>query len=188
MQVIFFFSLLIFSVNQSTWDIPCTSSGIIPNNMACNGGSGSSTGAFINGTPSQLIHTDKQTQCLNPDPGTMNPPQTLTGSTGRFNGVNGAGPVVKTETSFGSDVGFGFGDPSFLEPCPSMGDASGGSFSSSDLTGQPLADPILDIDSSFGFLSQIPRNFSFSDLTEDFSQSAGMFLYLFFWLFSIFII
>jgi hypothetical protein len=188
MQLILFLIFLFFSVNQSTWDLPCTSSGMIPNNMICNGGSGSSTGALINGTPTQLIHTDKQAQCLN-HPGTMNPPQTLTGSTGQFNGgVNGAGPVVKTESSFGSDVGFGFGDPSFLEPCPSMGDASGGSFSSSDLTGQPLADPILDIDSSFGFLSQIPRNFSFSDLTEDFSQSAGIFLYLFCGFFPILII
>lgn len=169
-----------FSVNQHNWDLPCATAGMIANSMICNGGSGSSTGALMNGTSSQLIHTDKQVQCLNPNPGSMNPPQNLTASTGQFNGgVNGAGPVVKTETSFGSDVGFGFGDPSFLEPCPSMGDASGGSFSSSELTGQPLADSILDIDSSFGFLSQIPRNFSFSDLTEDFSQSAGMSLTFF---------
>ncbi|KAF3330148.1 hypothetical protein FCM35_KLT05479 [Carex littledalei] len=162
-------------LNQNSWDMPCGTTGMIPNDMICNGSSGSSTGMLINGTPSQLIHTDKQVQCLNPNPGSMNLPQTLTGSTGRFNGggVNGAAPVVKTESSFGSDVGFGFGDPGFLEPCPSMGDASGGSFSSSELTGQPLADPILDIDSSFGFLSQIPRNFSFSDLTEDFSHNGN---------------
>ncbi|KAJ4760644.1 histidine-tRNA ligase [Rhynchospora pubera] len=160
------------TLNQNTWDMPCATTGRIPNNMMCNGGSGSSAGALINGTHSQLIHTDRQVQCINPNPGSMNPPQTLSGSTGRFNGVvNGAAPVIKTESSFG-DVGFGFNDPGFLEPCPSMGDASGGSFSSSELTGQALADPILDIDSSFGFLSQIPRNFSFSDLTEDFSQSA----------------
>ncbi|KAJ3705416.1 hypothetical protein LUZ61_009121 [Rhynchospora tenuis] len=165
------------ALNQNTWDMPCATTGTIPNNMMCNGSSGSSTGALINGTHSQLIHTHKQVQCINPN-GSMNPPQTLSGSTGRFNGaVNGAAPVIKTESSFG-DVGFGFNDPGFLESCPSMGDASGGSFSSSELTGQPLADPtpladpILDIDSSFGFLSQIPRNFSFSDLTEDFSQSA----------------
>lgn len=153
------------TLNQNTWDLPCATTGMIPNDMICNGSSSSSTGMLINGTPSQLIHTDNS--------GSMNPPQTLTGSTGRFNGsVNGAAPVVKTESSFGSDVSFGFGDAGFLEPCPSMGDASGGSFSSSELTGQPLADPILDIDSSFGFLSQIPRSFSFSDLTEDFSHSA----------------
>ena len=57
---------------------------------------------------------------------------------------------------------------------PIIGDASGGSFSSSELNGQPLNDSILDIESSFGFFSQISQNFSFSDLTEGFNQSAEM--------------
>ncbi|KAL6629801.1 hypothetical protein ACP70R_029566 [Stipagrostis hirtigluma subsp. patula] len=88
---------------------------------------------------------------------------------GQFNGHNGT--TIKTESSYSSNSDFGFANENvFLEQ--SVGDVSGGSFSSSELNGQPLSDPIMDMDSSsYGFLSQIPRNFSFSDLTEDFSQS-----------------
>jgi hypothetical protein len=93
---------------------------------------------------------------------------------GQFNGHNGA--TIKTESGYSSNSDFGFGNENvFLEQ--SVGDVSGGSFSSSELNGPQLGDPIMEMDSSsYGFLSQIPRNFSFSDLTEDFSQSAGTFV------------
>jgi len=89
---------------------------------------------------------------------------------GQFNGHNGT--TIKTEAGYSSNSDFAFGNENvFLEQ--SVGDVSGGSFSSSELNGPQLGDPILDVEPpSFGFLSQIPRNFSFSDLTEDFSQSA----------------
>uniref|UniRef100_A0A0D9WTX0 DYW domain-containing protein n=1 Tax=Leersia perrieri TaxID=77586 RepID=A0A0D9WTX0_9ORYZ len=83
------------------------------------------------------------------------------------------GTTIKTEPGYSSNGNFGFCGNAFLESCQSIGDASGGSFSSSELNGQPLDDSILDIESSsFGFLGQFPRNFVFSDLPEDFSQSA----------------
>uniref|UniRef100_A0A453SNA2 Angiotensin-converting enzyme 2 n=1 Tax=Aegilops tauschii subsp. strangulata TaxID=200361 RepID=A0A453SNA2_AEGTS len=82
------------------------------------------------------------------------------------------GTTIKTESSYSSNADFAFCGNAFLESCQSIGDASGGSFSSSDLNGQPLNDALLDMESSsFGFLSQIPRNFSFSDLTEGFNQN-----------------
>jgi uncharacterized protein (TIGR01589 family) len=53
-----------------------------------------------------------------------------------------------------------------------VGDASIASFSN-DSSNQSLNDPVVDADAStFGFLGQIPRNFSLSDLTADFSQSS----------------
>ncbi|KAK4746200.1 hypothetical protein SAY87_012512 [Trapa incisa] len=49
------------------------------------------------------------------------------------------------------------------------------SFKSAESSSQPLNEPLLDGDtSSFGFLGQIPRNFSLSDLTADFSQSSDI--------------
>ncbi|XP_076958220.1 uncharacterized protein LOC143633889 [Bidens hawaiensis] len=48
-------------------------------------------------------------------------------------------------------------------------------FIDGDLNPKPVNDPIVEPDSSsFGFLSQIPRNFSFSDLTADFSISSDI--------------
>ncbi|CAA7033968.1 unnamed protein product [Microthlaspi erraticum] len=53
-----------------------------------------------------------------------------------------------------------------------VGDASIASFSN-DSSNQSLNDPVVDAGAStFGFLGQIPRNFSLSDLTADFSQSS----------------
>uniref|UniRef100_A0A1J3FMA8 Uncharacterized protein n=2 Tax=Noccaea caerulescens TaxID=107243 RepID=A0A1J3FMA8_NOCCA len=53
-----------------------------------------------------------------------------------------------------------------------VGDVSIASFSN-DSSNQSLNDPVVDADAStFGFLGQIPRNFSLSDLTADFSQSS----------------
>ncbi|XP_076939576.1 uncharacterized protein LOC143608414 [Bidens hawaiensis] len=49
------------------------------------------------------------------------------------------------------------------------------SFIGEYLNAKPVNDPIVEPDSSsFGFLSQIPRNFSFSDLTADFSISSDI--------------
>ncbi|XP_051208660.1 uncharacterized protein [Lolium perenne] len=82
------------------------------------------------------------------------------------------GTTIKTESGYSTNADFGFCGNVFLESCQSIGDASGGSFSSSELNGQPLNDSIIDMESSsFGFLGQIPRNFSFSDLTEGFNQN-----------------
>ncbi|XP_044956148.1 uncharacterized protein LOC123407144 isoform X3 [Hordeum vulgare subsp. vulgare] len=87
-------------------------------------------------------------------------------------GADNNGTTIKTESSYSSNADFAFCGNAFLESCQSIGDASGGSFSSSELNGQPLNDALLDMESSsFGFLSQIPRNFSFSDLTEGFNQN-----------------
>ncbi|KAK1603055.1 hypothetical protein QYE76_037691 [Lolium multiflorum] len=82
------------------------------------------------------------------------------------------GTTIKTESGYSTNADFTFCGNAFLESCQSIGDASGGSFSSSELNGQPLNDSIIDMESSsFGFLGQIPRNFSFSDLTEGFNQN-----------------
>ncbi|KAK4769116.1 hypothetical protein SAY86_027266 [Trapa natans] len=91
-----------------------------------------------------------------------------------MHGVNGE--IIKTETDYSGASLYMFGAESHvLEARSTIGDASGASFSSVESTSQPLNEPLLDADtSSFGFLGQIPRNFSLSDLTADFSQSSDI--------------
>lgn len=75
-------------------------------------------------------------------------------------GVNGG--IIKNETGYSGASPYMFGAESNVLEAP-VGSTS-----------QPLNEPLLDADnSSFGFLGQIPRNFSLSDLTADFSQSSG---------------
>ena len=158
-------------MNQNVPFLPDTiPSTAMQDNLLHNRGSSS----IVNGAPSndQFIYAGKVVHGL---PGGMDASSSLlaahNSTVGQFNGHNGT--TIKTESGYSSNSDFGFGNENvFLEQ--SVGDVSGGSFSSSELNGQPLGDPILDMDSSsYGFLSQIPRNFSFSDLTEDFSHSAG---------------
>ncbi|XP_062234165.1 uncharacterized protein LOC133931329 [Phragmites australis] len=135
---------------------------------------GSSSG-IINGTPSgdQLIYSGKDMHGLHIGTDASNT-QLVQNATAVMFGVDN-GTTVKTESAYSSNADFAFCGNTYLESCQSIGDASGGSFSSSELNGQRPNDSILDIESSsFGFLSQIPQNFIFSDLAEDFSQSADI--------------
>ncbi|XP_020692126.2 uncharacterized protein LOC110106536 [Dendrobium catenatum] len=89
---------------------------------------------------------------------------------GRNHMMNGT--TIKTEPSYTTNSEFAFTGSSFLETQPTL-DPLGASFSGPELTAQALNEPLQDIDSSpYGFLSHIPRNFSFSDLTDGFAQSA----------------
>lgn len=142
----------------------------MPNGVMRSGGSS----GVVNGTPSsdQLIYAGKDIHGLHSG---MDASTSLLSAQNASAVLFGAdnGTTIKTESGYSSNADFAFCGNAFLESCQSIGDASGGSFSSSELNGQPLNDSILDIESSsFGFLSQMTRNFSFSDLTEDFSQSA----------------
>jgi hypothetical protein len=66
------------------------------------------------------------------------------------------------------------GERNALEGHSAVGDTSIPNFSN-ESNNQPLSDPLLEAEAStFGFLGQIPRNFSLSDLTADFSQSSGL--------------
>ncbi|KAG8058063.1 hypothetical protein GUJ93_ZPchr0002g24745 [Zizania palustris] len=159
------------TLNQNACFLPDTTANTAMPDILLHNGSSS---GIVNGTPSgdQFIYASKVVHGL---PSSMDASARLlaehNSTLGRFNGDNGT--AIKTESNYSNNSDFAFcNENTFLEPCVSIGDASGGSFSSSELNGQPLGDPILDMDSSsFGFLSQIPRNFSFSDLTEDFSRA-----------------
>ncbi|KAF8677081.1 hypothetical protein HU200_046542 [Digitaria exilis] len=157
------------TLNQNVPFLPDTiPSTAMQDSLLHNGGSSGINGATSN---DQFTYTGKVVHGL---PSSMDASSSLlaaqNSTVGQFNGHNGT--AIKAEAGYSSNSDFGFGNENvFLEQ--SVGDVSGGSFSSSELNGQQLGDPILDMDSSsYGFLSQIPRNFSFSDLTEDFSQSA----------------
>lgn len=71
---------------------------------------------------------------------------------------------------------FLFGSESnVLEIRPAITDASISSFSSVESNSHSLNETVLDAaDTSFGFLGQIPRNFSLSDLTADFANSSDI--------------
>uniref|UniRef100_A0ACD6AGF6 Uncharacterized protein n=1 Tax=Avena sativa TaxID=4498 RepID=A0ACD6AGF6_AVESA len=141
----------------------------MPNGVMPNG----SSGGLVNGTPpsDQLMYGGKNIH---------GPHNGMNASTNVLPAQNASallfgadnGTTIKTESGYSTNADFAFCGNAFLESCQSIGDASAGSFSSSELNGQPLNDSILDMESSsFGFLSQIPRNFSFSDLTEGFNQN-----------------
>lgn len=104
---------------------------------------------------------------------------------GLIQGVNGV--MIKQEGGYSGNSAYIFGaDGNVLETRPSIADASVASFSSVESTSQSLNEPLLDADSStFGFLGQIPRNFSLSDLTADFSQSSGLYLSATFFLYNL---
>ncbi|KAM0930562.1 hypothetical protein ACQ4PT_000879 [Festuca glaucescens] len=158
------------TMNQNTCFLADSTSTAMSDSFLLNGNSG----GMINDAPAtdQFIYAGKVVHGL---PSGMDASASLlsahSSTVGQFNGGNGT--TIKAESSFSSNPEFAFcNDSAFLEPCQSMGDASGGSFSSSELNGHPISEPIPDMDtSSYGFLGQIPRNFNFSDLTEDFIHS-----------------
>ena len=108
---------------------------------------------------------------------------TQSSNMGLMQGMNGGmiksevGGTIKSEVGYSNSSPYMFGvDNNVLEGRPNIGDASVAPFSSVDSNSQALNESLLDSDtSSFGFLGQIPRNFSLSDLTADFSQSSGTF-------------
>ncbi|XP_006288158.2 uncharacterized protein LOC17882699 [Capsella rubella] len=78
--------------------------------------------------------------------------------------------MIKSETVYSNCAPYIYGG----EARSTVGEAPIASFSN-DSSSQSLNDPLVDADAStFGFLGQIPRNFSLSDLTTDFSQSSDI--------------
>lgn len=86
------------------------------------------------------------------------------------------GGMIKSEAGYGGSSQYMFGNGgNGLETRPVIGDPPVSSFSSVESNSHPMNDPLLDAESnSFGFLGQIPRNFSLSDLTADFSNSSDI--------------
>lgn len=89
-------------------------------------------------------------------------------------GINGG--IIKSEVGYSGSLPYTFvADNSVMEAQPNIGDASVAPFSSVESSSQSLNEPLLDAEnSSYGFLGNIPRNFSLSDLSVGgFSQSSG---------------
>ncbi|XP_009420777.2 uncharacterized protein LOC104000451 [Musa acuminata AAA Group] len=140
--------------------------------MLCAGGF---TSALVNGGPSghgNYLGNDSAILAgsMNASTSMLSTPNT---NMGRIPGMNGM--IVKSEPNYPNNSEFPFSnDNSMLEAHQPIGDTSAGSFGSSELSGQPLQDNLLDIDtSSLGF-GQIPRNFSFSDLADDFTHCSDI--------------
>ncbi|XP_020548752.1 uncharacterized protein LOC105159892 isoform X2 [Sesamum indicum] len=95
-------------------------------------------------------------------------------NTGIMQGLNGG--MIKTEGAYAGDSAVMFcGENNLLEPRNAIGEASISPFSGGESSSQVLNENILEPETnSFGFLGQIPRNFSLSDLTADFSNSTDI--------------
>ncbi|XP_059646151.1 uncharacterized protein LOC132290933 isoform X2 [Cornus florida] len=133
--------------------------------------------AFSNGGPS--LHSCIQTAVDLPTHARridVSPNMLLAQSSnvGIVQGANGG--LIKSESGYAGSSPFMFGaDSNVLEMRPAIGDASVSSFNNGESNSQPMNETVLDADaSSFGFLGQIPRNFSLSDLTADFSNSSDI--------------
>ncbi|XP_042000169.1 uncharacterized protein LOC121749654 [Salvia splendens] len=94
---------------------------------------------------------------------------TQNSSSGIVQGMNNV--MIKSEGGFAGDSHFMFGtENNLVQPRNTIGEVPISPFTSGDPN-----KPMLDQDtSSFGFLGQIPRNFSLSDLTADFSNSTDI--------------
>lgn len=162
------------SLKQNPCFLPETAPGsVIPDGIIHNGNSS----GVINGTPSgeQLLNAGKELHGLPSGIDASTSLQSDQNANAVLFGVdNGTSATIKTESGYSTNADFPFCGSTFLDSCQSIGDASGGgSYSSSELNGQQLNDSILDMESSsFSFLNQIPQSFIFSDLADDFSQSA----------------
>ncbi|XP_042500862.1 uncharacterized protein LOC122078795 [Macadamia integrifolia] len=89
-------------------------------------------------------------------------------------GMNGV--VIKQEAGYSNNSAFTMGsNRNFLDMRPTIADSSVASLNGVDSNSQQMNDSLVDADTSaFGFLGQIPRNFSLSDLTADFNQSSDI--------------
>ncbi|GER52535.1 hypothetical protein STAS_29986 [Striga asiatica] len=94
---------------------------------------------------------------------------------GLMQGLNGGS--VKAECGYTSDPPLMFGaENSLLDPHNAIGDASS-SFNGGESSSQALNGILDNETSSFGILGQMPRNFSLSDLTADFSNNNDILSY-----------
>uniref|UniRef100_A0A2P2KHP3 Uncharacterized protein n=2 Tax=Rhizophora mucronata TaxID=61149 RepID=A0A2P2KHP3_RHIMU len=82
------------------------------------------------------------------------------------------GQIIKSETGYPGTSPYMFGaDGSVLEARPSITDAS---LSTMGSDSHPVNETLFDANNSYGYLSQIPQNFSLIDLTSDFAQSSDI--------------
>ncbi|XP_043690150.1 uncharacterized protein LOC122640927 isoform X1 [Telopea speciosissima] len=92
---------------------------------------------------------------------------------GMAQGMNGV--VIKQEAGYSNNSAFTVGsNGNVLDMRPTIADSSVALLNGVDSNSQQLNDPVDAETSAFGFLGQIPRNFSLSDLTADFNQSSDI--------------
>ncbi|XP_058079728.1 uncharacterized protein LOC131227910 isoform X2 [Magnolia sinica] len=131
--------------------------------------------ALRNGRPSMLRSTHTADDASAHD-GSMdlsvNMLLTQNSEMGMLQAMNGM--AIKSEPGYSNSSSFVYGatDGNVLETHSTIGEASITSFSSTESNSQTLNESSLD--ANFGFLRQIPRTFSLSDLTADFCQSSDI--------------
>lgn len=103
-------------------------------------------------------------------------PSMLLSQSSNLGMMQGPNDGMIKSVGYSGDSCFLYGsDSNVLEARPGIGDPSVPPFSNVGSNSQALNGNGLGADtSSFGFLGQIPRNFSLSDLTADFTNSSGL--------------
>ncbi|KAJ0263718.1 Histidine-tRNA ligase [Hirschfeldia incana] len=147
----------------------------MPSNLSNAYLNGSSTLNTTNVSPSVNISTHARRADASPN---MLSSSQTTNMPPMMQGMNGGG-MIKSETAFTNPPSFMYGGGernNALDGHSAVRETPIPSFSNeSNNNQQPLSDTLLDAEAStFGFLGQIPRNFSLSDLTADFSQSSDI--------------
>ncbi|XP_023518641.1 uncharacterized protein LOC111782088 isoform X2 [Cucurbita pepo subsp. pepo] len=127
--------------------------------------------AYSNGT--QPVHSSMHT-AVDMSSHARNDAAPQSSNMGLFQGMNGG--MIKVETGYSNSSPYMFGtEGNVLDARQSIGNASVASFASVDSNTPSFNESLLDPDpSSFGFINQITRNFSLSDLTADFSQGSDI--------------
>lgn len=132
---------------------------IIPSNVI-NGGLSSHQGIEVaNGSSMSAERINMSTGML--------PVQNQNEQMNLLQGMNGT--AIKPEPGFSNNTEFPFcPDGNFLEERTNIVDPPGSSFGCTELIDPTITEPLMGTadPNSYGFLSQIPRNFSFSDLTD----------------------
>ncbi|XP_011652197.1 uncharacterized protein LOC101221043 isoform X2 [Cucumis sativus] len=130
--------------------------------------------AYLNGAMS--LHSRMHpTVDMSAHPSRIEAPPSILPTQSSNIGLNGR--TIKSEAGYSGNSSYMFGgvDSNVVEPRQTIGDVSVAPFSGMESNAQAMNEPLLEPDtSSFGFLGQIPRNFSLSDLTADFSQSSDI--------------
>lgn len=103
------------------------------------------------------------------------PPSMLSTQNSNFGLIQGINGGIKSAPGYSSSPYMFGADRNVLEARPTVGDASASLFTNVESNAHSMDEAAMGPDtSSFGFLGQIPRNFSLSDLTAHFSLSSGM--------------
>ncbi|KAI4325619.1 hypothetical protein MLD38_031001 [Melastoma candidum] len=164
-------------LNSTCYATDLSGHGVGAENIHLPVGAPSVPGVFTNGGSALPATLQEISAHLNGIDSTSNMLHNQSMNMGLISGMNG-GSMIKNEAGYpGGSYIFSAGVDA-LDARPAVGAPSVPSFSSVDSAPHPLNEPVFGVESgSYDLLGSIPRSFSLSDLTADFSQSSDILEY-----------